>query len=359
MDLSGDIRFHGRVGEVAVRLRCGEGRRRLYVRGSEGHLLGWCDPDRGVEVIEPGVPLLWFRTVIAGYLRTHRLKPRSWGDPAAVPVGAFDVASHEPSHGPAMEAKRLRSAGRRTEAKAWEHGAAGERVVGRALMELPPVCRVLHGLPVRWSGSDIDHLVITPGGVYVFNAKHHDGKDKASVWCEGGVFYARGHATNHLEASRREARLVATRLSAAAQSPILATPVIAVVGAEVQHVEVPGDVLVIPASHLVRWLLSCPAVYSQETIDRLYGWARTSSTWLIDGPPVVDERSEAAEAATESPARSGDGSWHRDPYHRFAERWFDGETWTGRVRDERSHLAFDTLLGRKRLPAPERRPATL
>jgi hypothetical protein len=33
--------------------------------------------------------------------------------------------------------------------------------------------RVRHAVPIGDKGSDIDHVVIGPGGVFTINAKHH------------------------------------------------------------------------------------------------------------------------------------------------------------------------------------------
>lgn len=69
-----------------------------------------------------------------------------------------------------------------TEERAWRIGADGEEKVGAQLDKLiqrDPRWRAIHAIEVGERGSDIDHLVIGPGGVYSLNAKHHPG---AKVW---------------------------------------------------------------------------------------------------------------------------------------------------------------------------------
>jgi hypothetical protein len=79
-----------------------------------------------------------------------------------------------------------------TDERAWRVGADGEEKVAAQLVKLiqrDTRWRVLHAIPVGDRGSDIDHLVIGPGGIYSLNAKHHPG---AKVWVGGNTFMANG-----------------------------------------------------------------------------------------------------------------------------------------------------------------------
>jgi hypothetical protein len=53
----------------------------------------------------------------------------------------------------------------RTDERAWRIGAVGEEAVAKRLEGFGAGWRVLHSVPVGKRGSDIDHLVIGPGGV--------------------------------------------------------------------------------------------------------------------------------------------------------------------------------------------------
>jgi len=61
------------------------------------------------------------------------------------------------------------------ERAAWYRGALGEAAVGRLLEKLPEGWTVLHAVPVGKGDSDIDHVVIGPGGVFTINIKNHAG----------------------------------------------------------------------------------------------------------------------------------------------------------------------------------------
>jgi hypothetical protein len=54
---------------------------------------------------------------------------------------------------------------------------------------LGPSWRVLHSLVVSEEGTDLDHLVIGPHGVYCINTKNHPGH---SVWVAGNTFMVNG-----------------------------------------------------------------------------------------------------------------------------------------------------------------------
>jgi hypothetical protein len=57
---------------------------------------------------------------------------------------------------------------------AWSIGARGEELLGAALAAVPNVV-VLHDRRVRGTRGNIDHLVITPAGVFVVDAKFYRG----------------------------------------------------------------------------------------------------------------------------------------------------------------------------------------
>jgi hypothetical protein len=70
--------------------------------------------------------------------------------------------------------------------KAWETGALGEERLGRRLNELSSAgLLVLHDRRIPGSRANIDHLAITPTGVYVIDTKKYQGRPQLRV--EGGL----------------------------------------------------------------------------------------------------------------------------------------------------------------------------
>lgn len=74
--------------------------------------------------------------------------------------------------------------------RAWERGAVGEELLAARLQELPATARVLHDRRIPGSRANIDHIVITPAGVWVIDAKRYKGK-RPALRVEGGLVHPR------------------------------------------------------------------------------------------------------------------------------------------------------------------------
>ncbi len=75
--------------------------------------------------------------------------------------------------------------------KAWSSGAAGEAAVGARLDGLASESiRVMHDRRIPRSKANIDHIVVTPGGVWVIDTKRYAGKAPEKR-VEGGIIRPR------------------------------------------------------------------------------------------------------------------------------------------------------------------------
>lgn len=104
-------------------------------------------------------------------------------------------------------------------AQSWLVGAAGERQVAEVLLSLTrsdPLWQSIHSVPVGTRGSDIDHVVLGPGGIFTINTKHHP---RGKVWVGGDVTPVNGVARPYVRSSRHEAARASRLLSTAAASP--------------------------------------------------------------------------------------------------------------------------------------------
>lgn len=178
------------------------------------------------------------------------------------------------------------------DSESWYAGAVGEREVGRALDALGSAWTVLHSVPVGNTAADIDHLVIGPGGVVTINTKHHADKP---VWVDASTFLVGGARQPYLRNSEHEARRVTTALAPALRPGFEVTAVIAVLGAAMITIRTPpGSVVVVDATHLVRWLRSQRGVLSSAEIQDIAARASREETWQVsersgDGGPVQRE----------------------------------------------------------------------
>jgi hypothetical protein len=83
--------------------------------------------------------------------------------------------------------------------KAWDTGAIGEERLGQGLdARASERVRLLHDRRIPGTRANVDHLAITPSGVWVIDAKRYRGRPRLKV--EGGLF-----------SERREKLIVGTR----------------------------------------------------------------------------------------------------------------------------------------------------
>jgi hypothetical protein len=125
---------------------------------------------------------------------------------------------------------------------AWRRGAEGERIVGRALDTLAGRgARVLHDRRIPRSRANLDHLAVTPAGVFVIDAKRYKGKLQArrrgtELWINGR------NRSKLLHQAKRQAALVDGALERAGHTAIRTTPMLCFVGTKLPWLFPPRDV---------------------------------------------------------------------------------------------------------------------
>ena len=97
--------------------------------------------------------------------------------------------------------------------RAWASGAEGEERVGARLDQLSSDCiRVLHDRRIPGTRANVDHIVVTPSGVWVIDTKRYVGKAPEKR-VEGGLIrprvellWARGDKTKLVDSVRWQMR---------------------------------------------------------------------------------------------------------------------------------------------------------
>jgi hypothetical protein len=164
-----------------------------------------------------------------------------------------------------------------TAERAFRIGAVGEEAVGRRLAKLDSSrWLVLHDIILNNKGTNLDHLVIGPGGVFSMNTKHHP---KAKVVVTERTFRVNGYREAYLPMAVKEAAKVARVLEAAVEYPVQVRPVIVVMGAELEVRSAPPDVSVIRRRDLPKWFLQLPVVLQEPQAKELMRVAGRPSTW--------------------------------------------------------------------------------
>lgn len=219
----------------------------------------------------------------------------------AAEVGWTDLAAHRPGQlareraeeewEVRKEAQPVRSRLSRllnvhTDERAWRIGADGEEAVGDQLEKMArknPRWHVLHAVPVGERGSDIDHLVIGPAGIFTINAKHHPG---AKIWVGKDQFRVNGHVEPYIRNSRFEAKRASRILSAAVGFEVAVDALVILFGVEDITIKTqPGEkdgstVHVKYRRQAVRWLGKQATRLSDDQVEAVCEQARRSTTWV-------------------------------------------------------------------------------
>lgn len=164
--------------------------------------------------------------------------------------------------------------------------ALGEIEVADALGALASGWVVLHSLPVSSGGSDIDHLVIGPGGVFIIATLNHS---KQTVWASQRTLMVGGIRYPDIRNMEYEMGRVERLLSTAANRAVEVSAVLAVVAPKSLTVrQKHRDVEVLAASTLADWLTMRRRVLSPDDVLEIAEAAERSTTWHQGDGPVID-----------------------------------------------------------------------
>jgi Nuclease-related domain len=168
-----------------------------------------------------------------------------------------------------------------TDERSWRVGADGEETVGSKLNKLSQHgWHVLHSVPVGERGSDIDHVLIGPGGVFTINTKLHPGK-KVVVYEK--AIYVDGFKQDYLRNSRFEATRATKYLTREVGIEVPVRPVIIILTAmlaslvEIKHQ--PDGVTVLTGREVPKAFTRIKPILTQDEVTAIYEHARRSTTW--------------------------------------------------------------------------------
>jgi len=160
----------------------------------------------------------------------------------------------------------------------WAIGQQGERIAGARLNRLRRKgwC-VLHSVPLA-SGSDIDHVLIGPAGVFTVNTKHRRG---ARIWVGDRMVMVNGtREPAYIPASIYEAERAGRLLTRWCGFPVAVRPVLAFVGAaRVVVTAVDSGVLITEGDSVDRTLSALPPVLTAVEIEAISAVARDRRAW--------------------------------------------------------------------------------
>ena len=280
----------------------------LYVNDEAGLRIGWVDLLTGDATIEQPAQSDAFRAAVAahhGGTATDVADSRPTAAPPhpAVPLPRskpepawVDLAGNRPGQGvreladaelAAMKERSrvgtfiARTFDMKTDERAWRVGAGGEETVGSRLEKLVKHgWHVLHAVPVGDRGSDIDHVVIGPGGVFTVNTKTHP---DSRVWVGRNSVRVNGHAVPYLRNSRFEAQRAERLLSAAVEYPVpVRAALVFLTGTLIPNVTIktaPDDVVILDRTDIPGAFKRSSRKLAAEQVARIYDHARRFTTW--------------------------------------------------------------------------------
>lgn len=275
------------------------GHDRVYVTHADGTKVGFLDLKTGKATIDRPEWTEAFHEVVGPYLRSSM---QEWLDDiqsqtVEEPPAAPDLATNAPGQGARHEAEeklaKMRERSRfrtflartfdvHTDERAWRKGAEGEEHVGSRLERLTEQgWHVLHSVPVGQRGSDIDHVLIGPGGVFTINTKNHPGK---SIWVAPNQIRVNGQTVPYLRNSRFEAGRAGDLLSARVGWPVIArAALILLTGGIAPQITIksggPADVWILDRWDVPRRFAKSKPILTSGQVEELYDAARKPGTW--------------------------------------------------------------------------------
>ena len=283
----------------------GSGYDRVYVSDAEGRAVGWFDPTSGdCRLVSPDRETE-LRAAVAEFrdgAGTQRPATPSAPAPVATPMPASvspdprDLSLNRP--GQALRARATAEWGDakrrhpvlapvarfldvKTDERAWRVGAAGEERIGAKLDRLVKHgWRILHSVPVGKGDSDIDHVLIGPGGVFTVNTKNLPG---ARVWVARYQIRVNGRPVNFLRNSRFEGERASRLLTRVAGFPVEVVPCLVILtgGGEprVTTKQKPDGVVVLTSWDVPAYFKHRRSVLGPDAVEAIFDVARRGEMW--------------------------------------------------------------------------------
>jgi hypothetical protein len=164
----------------------------------------------------------------------------------------------------------------RQSTRAWRLGAEGEAKLAASLAGLPHI-RMLHDRRVPGTRGNIDHIIVSPAGVFVVDAKNYRGmiriRDRGSLLrVDHRLFVGRRDCTKLADGLRWQVEAVESVLPLIGLSPLPSvTPVLCFVDGEWPLLFPPSQYrgVRLESPKTLRKRLSAPAILDLQAVDHL------------------------------------------------------------------------------------------
>jgi hypothetical protein len=165
------------------------------------------------------------------------------------------------------------------DSRGWYLGAQSSIEAGAHLALLPADWTVFHALPLGNHGTDIDHLVVGPGGLFTIKTKLHLGKRVSVI---GRTLLVAGHRAPYIRSAEFEADRVTQVIRSRIPLVVPAQSILAIVGAKQLTIEqMPRRVTVVDVRHLRRALLKLRPVLTTDESSAIVAVIDDPATWSV------------------------------------------------------------------------------
>jgi hypothetical protein len=180
--------------------------------------------------------------------------------------------------------------------------ATGETSVRRLLATLPADWTAFHAVPIGENNTDIDHILVGPGGIFTIDSRRYSGKH---IRVGSRTVTVSGQGRAPLSAATQEAERVTLVLRE--RMPLVAPvqPVIALVDArQISFRGRPEQVKVLDARGLLCWLEGLQPVLSDDEIAEAVVILDSPVTWPAQRTRSQSERRRVPKrAAAKAPTK--------------------------------------------------------
>ena len=166
----------------------------------------------------------------------------------------------------------------------WYGQALGELVVREELEKLGPEWTVLSAVPIGAHATDIDHIVLGPGGIFTLTVRN---AGDAAVWVGGRTAVVGDQPVDFIRRAQSEAASAARSLSNAAGGPVQITPLLVLNRPARLTLRDPA-VPVVTIRGLAGWLQRRRRTHTPEAVAYYAMVAGEPDTWNLEPGAAED-----------------------------------------------------------------------
>lgn len=171
------------------------------------------------------------------------------------------------------------------EATPWYRGSLGEQQAAETFQTIKQA-RTYHSVPIGDKGSDIDHIILTPSGIYTINTKYHP---NSKVWASSKAILVNGKKQPYYRNSTYEAERVKKILEAHTSIPLVVKPALAIISETLTIKNHPQDITITNPAKLTKHINKQTRIWNEQQLNELHTIINNPTTWVKEYTPYDSE----------------------------------------------------------------------